>query len=342
MKLPFRFKYLFCAVLIMILSSFLAIKFFAHDEKAYADDGTPIQTTSDEFFVTIHDQNTTLTAKSGKATIGEVLEKLEISIADTDIVEPSLDTVIEGDYNINIYRARPAIVIDGAARHYLMTASFDPRQIAEEAGLTVYDGDIIESEFNANFLEAGAVSTYRLLRHGGRTVTTEEAIAYPTEIRYDYNMSKNESYLEQAGEEGRKVSVYQVNFENNVEVSRELTSEEISKEPVPEVKVVGAKPSISPERAQCAEWVRQAGVSEADLESALDLIYHESGCRVDAANPSGAYGIPQALPGNKMAAYGDDWQTNPITQIRWMSNYVTTRYGGWQPAMAWWWNHGWY
>ncbi len=342
MKLPFRFPYMICAALIALLGGFLALKTFSSEEPAYAEDGTPIQTTGDEFFVTIHDQDTTVTAKTGSATIGEVLERLQINIADTDIVEPGLDTVIEGDYNINIYRARPAIVIDGAERHYLMTASFDPRQVAEEAGLTVYDGDVVESEFNSNFLETGAASTYRLLRNGGRTVTVEESIAYPTEIRYDYNMPKNESYLEQAGEDGRKVNIYQVNFENNVEVSRELVSEEISKAPVAEVKVVGARPSISPERAQCAEWVRQAGVSDADLESALELIYHESGCRVDAANPSGAYGIPQALPGNKMAAFGDDWKTNPVTQIRWMSNYVTTRYGGWQQAMTWWWNHHWY
>ena len=104
---------------------------------------------------------------------------------------------------------------------------------------------------------------------------------------------------------------------------------------------VGAKKSIPPEWETCASWARQAGVSEADLSAALDLIYHESGCRVDAANPSGAYGIPQALPGSKMAAAGADWETNPVTQIRWMSGYVS-RYGGWQEAINFWYAHGWY
>ena len=59
----------------------------------------------------------------------------------------------------------------------------------------------------------------------------------------------------------------------------------------------------------------------------LSLWNKESGWRVTAANPSGAYGIPQALPGSKMASVGADWQTNPATQITWGLNYIAGRYG---------------
>jgi hypothetical protein len=53
-----------------------------------------------------------------------------------------------------------------------------------------------------------------------------------------------------------------------------------------------------------------------------------------AENPSsGAYGIPQALPGSKMASAGDDWATNPETQIRWGLGYIDARYGS--PCAAW-------
>jgi hypothetical protein len=48
---------------------------------------------------------------------------------------------------------------------------------------------------------------------------------------------------------------------------------------------------------------------------------------------SGAYGIPQALPGDKMAAYGSDWQTNPAPQIKWGLDYIKNRYG--TPCAAW-------
>ena len=60
----------------------------------------------------------------------------------------------------------------------------------------------------------------------------------------------------------------------------------------------------------------------------LDRLWtRESDWRVSAANPSGAYGIPQALPGSKMASAGADWRTNPITQIRWGLSYIADAYG---------------
>ena len=65
----------------------------------------------------------------------------------------------------------------------------------------------------------------------------------------------------------------------------------------------------------------------------LDLWDRESGWSYDAENPSGAYGIPQALPGSKMASAGPDWQTNPATQIRWGLGYIKQLYGN--PCGAW-------
>ena len=57
---------------------------------------------------------------------------------------------------------------------------------------------------------------------------------------------------------------------------------------------------------------------------------------------SGAYGLPQALPGSKMASAGADWRTNPKTQIRWMQGYVNGRYGGSCGALAFHNANGWY
>ena len=57
---------------------------------------------------------------------------------------------------------------------------------------------------------------------------------------------------------------------------------------------------------------------------------------------SGAYGLPQALPGSKMASAGADWRTNPMTQLRWMRGYVDARYGGPCEALAFWKRNHWY
>src|SRR5262249_51799673 len=53
-----------------------------------------------------------------------------------------------------------------------------------------------------------------------------------------------------------------------------------------------------------------------------NLWNRESGWRYDAENASGAFGIPQALPGSKMSTAGADWQTNPATQIKWGLGYI--------------------
>jgi hypothetical protein len=74
----------------------------------------------------------------------------------------------------------------------------------------------------------------------------------------------------------------------------------------------------------------------------LDLWNQESGWIYDAENPSGAYGIPQALPASKMASAGPDYLTDPTTQIKWGLGYITDIYG--TPCGAW--DHeeadGWY
>jgi hypothetical protein len=66
----------------------------------------------------------------------------------------------------------------------------------------------------------------------------------------------------------------------------------------------------------------------------VSLWNRESSWRVGAENASsGAYGIPQSLPGSKMASAGADWRSNPETQIRWGLGYIRDRYGS--PCGAW-------
>lgn len=73
------------------------------------------------------------------------------------------------------------------------------------------------------------------------------------------------------------------------------------------------------------------------------LWQRESGWRTHAENKrSGAYGIPQALPGKKMAKFGDDWRDNPITQVKWGIFYIKGRYGTSCRALQHSYNTGWY
>jgi hypothetical protein len=83
-------------------------------------------------------------------------------------------------------------------------------------------------------------------------------------------------------------------------------------------------------RSQLASY----GWGDDQFSCLVDLWNHESGWRANAYNESsGAYGIPQAWPGTKMATAGADWRTNAQTQINWGLNYISGSYGS--PCAAW-------
>nr|WP_258374447.1 transglycosylase SLT domain-containing protein [Curtobacterium sp. MCBD17_032] len=94
-----------------------------------------------------------------------------------------------------------------------------------------------------------------------------------------------------------------------------------------------ATPDPGSAQAIAQQMVAARGWGNDQYSCLVSLWNKESGWRVNAYNPSGAYGIPQSLPGSKMASAGADWQTNPATQITWGLNYITGVYG--TPCGAW-------
>ncbi len=90
--------------------------------------------------------------------------------------------------------------------------------------------------------------------------------------------------------------------------------------------------SMSPQEIARAMLMRE-GSSEAEWNCLDELWGRESGWETTISNASsGAYGIPQALPGWKMASAGADWRTNPVTQIKWGLGYIAEKYGS--PCVA--------
>jgi len=108
--------------------------------------------------------------------------------------------------------------------------------------------------------------------------------------------------------------------------------------------LVPAAPPPDPSSAQGIAYglLSSYGFSTDQWGCLDDLWQAESGWVYNAENASGAYGIPQALPGSKMASAGPDWQTDPTTQIKWGLGYIKDTYG--TPCAAW--DHeeadGWY
>jgi hypothetical protein len=90
--------------------------------------------------------------------------------------------------------------------------------------------------------------------------------------------------------------------------------------------------------AMCAD----KGWSASQCSDLGTLWQKESGWSTRAHNPSGAHGIPQALPGSKMSSAGPNWQNNARTQIAWGLGYIQSRYGNPSNALAHSYSTGWY
>lgn len=95
-------------------------------------------------------------------------------------------------------------------------------------------------------------------------------------------------------------------------------------------------------QAIALQILQARGMGQDQFSCLVSLWDRESGWNVYAHSGSGAYGIPQALPGSKMSSSGPDWQSNPATQITWGLNYISGRYstpcGAWAHSQA----TGWY
>lgn len=241
MRLPrFTDKALMVATA-FILSFVLGFGANRNNFDTFAGNEDGVYTESTEYYVSFYDEGTKLTVRTDALTVGEAIRRAGIIINDGDIVEPGADTEINADnFFVNIYRARPVVIRDGALSKYIMTASYDLKTVAREAGITVYDGDEIQLATTQSFLETGVAMIYDIVRNGGRTVTVEEEIPFDEETVKDYNLEPGQRTVRQLGETGMKELTFEVFYENNVEVKRVLRSEIVKREPVTRIVAVGA------------------------------------------------------------------------------------------------------
>lgn len=126
-------------------------------EKQESDDGT--------HFISFFDDGERINVRSDAPTVRDALVRANITLDDGDIVEPALDEpVASEDFNINIYRARDLIVLDGQRRVHVKTASTSPNDIATDAGVKLLEADKVELASYDNLLESGNLLAYRVIR----------------------------------------------------------------------------------------------------------------------------------------------------------------------------------
>jgi hypothetical protein len=171
--------------------------------------------------------------------------------------------------------------------------------------------------------------------------TVAQQVPFAKVRRKDSSRTVGSSAVVTAGRNGVNRVTYQLRYVDGKLVSKVRYSAKALKRPVTQVTEVGTKPKpvysgpVSSGTAQqiAAGMVSARGWSSAQFSCLVSLWNRESGWRTNAANPSGAYGIPQALPGSKMASAGGDWRTSARTQISWGLSYIASVYGS--PCNAW-------
>ena len=132
---------------------------------AAATDGETYNTTGAENYITIYDGEEKTILRSSATTVRELLNRAGIEYSDTDTIEPGLDEEINSeDFNINIYRSRSVIVIDGDTKKYIDTAATESTAVAEAAGVDLFDEDLVEVVYFDDLLESGMTSAYQVVR----------------------------------------------------------------------------------------------------------------------------------------------------------------------------------
>ncbi|WP_421793033.1 G5 domain-containing protein [Gardnerella sp. KA00127] len=240
------------------------------------------------------------------------------------------------------------VVINGHHRTILGTNFTDVKSVLDAGDITLEPHDVVTPSLTTKVSESTVIT---INRAGAKLENSDDPIAFNVVKKKTAALPKGTEKVQSEGANGVMETAKIVTRAKGKIVSSNIFASYVKKAPKDKVILVGTGGSSAGiglaasigttvpagEMQQWAhDWLISNGYSEADFTATVFIISHESGWRVNAMNPSGAYGLPQALPGGKMASAGADWATNYQTQLRWFWNYCNGRYGSIQGAYNHW------
>jgi resuscitation-promoting factor RpfB len=224
-------------------------------------------------------------------------------------------------------------------------------QALAAAGLRVGVRDQLSAQVSSA-LRDGQVIVLKRVRLA--TKTTTKSIPFTTKTTKDSDRFKGTTVVIQLGHEGIQKITWQLVYVDGKLVGKRMTGTAVAKKPVTKLQKVGTKKVPAPAKKSPASsssgggsgpvpsgsaqsiarsMVASRGWGGSQFSCLVKLWNRESGWSTKAANPSGAYGIPQALPGSKMSSAGPNWRSDASTQIKWGLGYIKGSYGN--PCGAW-------
>jgi uncharacterized protein YabE (DUF348 family) len=241
------------------------------------------------------------------------------------------------------------LVHDGRSQQ-VSTTDATVGELFDDLGLTAVGEDRVSVAVGSGLRDGERIVIQRVT-HASLTRTT--ALPFATTRTPDSTMTQGQTRVITYGVNGVAKVTYAAVYLDGKLFGKTPVKTVVVTPPTTEVISVGTQPVVVAPPAPLPSPGSAEAIAEAMLAARgwgsdqfaclVQLWGHESGWRVNASNGSGAYGIPQALPGSKMADAGPNWQTDARTQITWGLSYITGRYG--TPCGAWtsWQNQGgWY
>jgi hypothetical protein len=226
---------------------------------------------------------------------------------------------------IQLSRAKAILVAAGALS--VATA-------ASATAATWNSGPTASAHLNSTHLN----SSTQLSESGARLTVTDQLVAPQAEVAYQQTSAQQTSatlaqraYQLRAAQ-ARYATAKWTAARKQAQAQQPQAQQAQAQQPAKQAQATASTvtvtaPSGSPQ--QIAEaMLGSFGWSSSQFACLDPLWAHESGWSVSAYNAgSGAFGIPQALPGSRMASAGPDWQTDAATQIKWGLEYIKDTYG---------------
>jgi uncharacterized protein YabE (DUF348 family) len=280
-------------------------------------------------------------------TVGEALDALGSRTAGARTSASRSQPLGRDGALLRLSTAKTIHVVDDATTSDMTTNASTVRDALREMGVVLGASDRVSVPLDTTLVDGVVIAVSRVTTTSG----TQTVVApYATQQVNDPKLPAGTKVVAQVGHSGTAIVTYLADLIGGQEVARRVLSRVLVSDPIDQIIRVGsaALPTSAPVAAGTSQAVGQElaaarGWTGSEWACLDNLWARESGWRVNAGNlSSGAFGIPQALPGSKMASAGADWQTNPATQITWGLGYVAGRYGTPCGAWAFWSAHNWY
>jgi uncharacterized protein YabE (DUF348 family) len=301
--------------------------------------------------LTITMDGKTRTVMTTALTVNEALEQLRLGNSAVVNASRSRSLPTTGGFSLQLRGPKRVIILLDQVRLETETTATSVAGVLQESGIKLGKHDHVSTKLSSAPKQDMVLKVAQLI---SKPATKTVHVKPPVKKKKDPTMTVGDKKTVDPGKSGLKQVVTAFVMERGHKV-RKVIATTWKRHPEPKIVKVGTKAASGPSAPSGGGGPVPSGSPQAIAKSllpswgwsdqfgCLDSLWNkESHWNVHAANPSGAYGIPQSLPGSKMASAGPNWQNNAETQIKWGLGYIKDRYGS--PCSAW--SHsessGWY